>query len=207
MITALGSSYRVVLSIFSDGVGVTGEAPIITIQIASNGHVWDFTNELFTNTPDLDYTTMTEDSIVNGLYYYEFDSTNLTAADTVRFICRNVDGTYGKDLIVEVEFQMDENVKVHAASVYDYSTGYFSASAFGFKNQELITDPAQCTFSVLNADGSVVLDPVVEDTDVNGIFQTTTSDFTPVANTSYYLKVIYEYGGYSYEMTLPFNVI
>lgn len=207
MIKALGETYRVVLPIFSDGIGITGQAPILTIQIASNGHVWDFTNDIFTNTPDLDYVAMDEDLIVNGFYYYEFDSTNLTDVDTVRFICRNVDATYGKDLTVEVEFQRDETVKIHAVSVYDYVTGFFYAAAFGIHNQVLITDPVQCTFSVYNADGTIDLDPILDTTDVNGIFQITTSDFTPIANTSYYLRIVYEYGGQSYSHLLPFNVL
>jgi hypothetical protein len=204
---ALGNSYRVVLPIFVNGAPVAGQVPIISIQLASDGTIWDFTNLIFTDSPTLAIEDMTEDAVLSGYYYYEFDSSILSEADIVRFLCRNVDGTYGKDLTVEVEFNLDETVSIQSAAVYDFATGFFYASALGIQNHILIADPSQCTFTVYHQDGSIVLDPVLDTGDVNGIFQIISSDFTPVANTSYFLQVEYEFGGNTYVKSLPFNVL
>ena len=169
----------------------------------SDGKIWDVTNSLWTLTPVNPNATMTESTYYTYLYTASLDTNFLTEDTEILFIYSNP----GVNTTERVSFEKDTGLDVLALAVFDRDTEHTTLSCIGRVNQEIILTPAQVSFSILSHAGAVLLEPIVEDTSVNGILTTTTSLFNPSEGTGYILEVVYEYESQSYSFAFPFSVI
>jgi hypothetical protein len=179
-------------------------APTYTMFRLSDSKYWDFENELWTLTPESIYSeAMTEATEITGLYWGELDTSMFSENTEILFI-------YFCPIPVSeerVQFAFDDSVLVFASAVYNRETEQTTLSCIGRQNQEIVLTASRATFSILENDGTIVLDPIVLTTSVNGIFTSTTALFEPEIGTGYVLEVIYELDGQSYTFAFPFAVV
>ena len=195
----IGETY--IPAIYIEGLS-TG--PTFSMVRLSDGKIWDFENELWTLTPEDEFSeVMTPSDTFTNLYFGELDTSMFTEETEILFIY-----TSSESVITErVQFIMDRSLDVFASVVFNRTTEQTTLTCIGKSKQETILTPARVTFSILSSAGAVVVSPMVVTTSVNGVVTKTTADFEPVEGTGYILDVIYEYNGQSYNFSFPFAVV
>jgi len=185
-------------------VGDSVLIPTYAMFRLSDGMYWDFDNELWTLNPDSIYSDdMTESTEIARLFTAELDTSMFTEDTEILFIY------FCASPISEerVQFVKDESVIVYGSAVYNRTTEQTTLSCIGKQKQEIILLPSRATISILDTDGSIVLDPIVLTDSTNGIFSTTTALFEPEIGTGYVLEIIYEVDEQSYNFAFPFSVV
>jgi len=194
----IGETY--IPAIYIEGLS-TG--PTFSMVRLSDGKIWDFENELWTLTPEDEFSeVMTPSDTFTNLYFGELDTSMFTEETEILFIY-----TSSESVVTErVQFIMDRSLDVFASVVFNRTTEQTTLTCIGKSKQETLT-PARVTFSILSSAGAVVVDSMVVTASVNGVVTKTTADFEPVEGTGYILDVIYEYNGQNYNFSFPFAVV
>ncbi len=180
------------------------EVHMYSMMRTSDSYFWDFTNNLWTTTPVDKYSDpMTSNMNVPAMYTATLETDFITQDTEIIFIYSSTTFMATE----RVQFAKEDTLIVFPALVYNRDTEHTSITCIGKTKQSIILTPARVTFSILSHTGTVILDPIVVTSSVNGVLTTTTADFIPTEGTAYILEVIYEYDGHSYDAVLPFTVI
>lgn len=202
----LGDTLRVNLLLSDAGAGVTGESPVLYIRRVSDDMLYDFDDGTFKAVPTTAYDSLTEDTDLDGLYYYDFDTTVLNEEDLL--VCYLVNGGVVVPWVEIQEFRvLRREYKVHGSLIYDYETGHTHMGAFLTDGEEVVDAPSRVTFRIVSQAGVEVMAAAQVTDETDGFFSYDNSSLTLTDHTTYYLEVTVEYSGYSYFDSVEFNTL
>lgn len=206
----LGSTATINWLIEDSGAGVTGAAArtSISLQRMSDGHMYDFDDDSWSAAPTLSYTTLSENSDMQGVYYYELDTSTLSGEDVVlaHLSCAS---SPADTHAVELEVARSEDYKAFGTVSHDYDSGItYMAAVLVDDDSGLVVTADRAVFRIVKAnDGSVLLDDEQVDADVDGVFSHSQGSLGLEAHTAYLLVVSVELDTQSYYNAHPFTVL
>lgn len=192
------------------GAGVTGAAArtALKIQRLSDGKLYDFDDDTWQASPvDVD-TTLTENTDLLGVYYYDLDTSTLSAAD-ILLVHMSCGSSPADTEVFEIEVATPEDYRAAGVISHDYDSGitYMGAMLLD-EHGGIETSTDRAVFRIVNAsDGTVLLDDQQILVDVDGIFSHSQGSLGLAAHTAYLLIVAVDFDDTSYYHVEPFTVL